>query len=298
MPIKGLTDRNARFPRLGIISKGEPKTGNRPGKDLDYFRLRGTGKNPIDPEIDRQFKKVYGERPKKINVFLPSDNVEGCFESWMEEWSATRLAKRCDGENILIIDGKPREHCSFNLVPCVPESCKCKPIGRLQVFIPEIKRLGYFEVQTHSKHDIIRITEQLLAVEQAIGTLKGIPFWLKRVPEEISCPMGNDKRSRQTKWLLQIEAQPIEIQQQRLFGSIPVSSPAIASSKTIEVYPSDSPSPVETSIETFWGTVKKLGYRESDVRNWLNKNYKNSDPSQMTEEALLNAIATLQNELI
>lgn len=39
MPIKGLTDQG-RFPSIGQLRKGEPKPGgNRPGRDLDYFRF-------------------------------------------------------------------------------------------------------------------------------------------------------------------------------------------------------------------------------------------------------------------
>ena len=39
MPIKGLTDGGDRFPVIGDVRKGAPKTeANKPGKDLTYFR--------------------------------------------------------------------------------------------------------------------------------------------------------------------------------------------------------------------------------------------------------------------
>lgn len=310
MPIKGLSDRNARFPRLGIIAKGAAKGDGTIGSDLDYFRLRGTQKNPVDSEILKQFHAAYGSQPKQLNVFIPQETVETAFEAWMEEWGKSGLMRRCDRERQHIIYNKSASHYSADPIPCDSGKCKCKQIGRLQIVIPEIQRFGYFEVQTHSKHDIMRITEQLLAIEQAIGTLRGIPFWLRRIPDEISCPMGNG-RSRQVKWLLQIEAQPaaktlmIERQQQRLFGASQVGAlPASSEPKpinpnngfnanpVIEIYPSDSP------VKRFWDITTQLGYKKSVVRNWLQKNYKSPDPAQMNEEALLNAIATLERELI
>ena len=60
MTIKGLTDKlERRMPKLGQLRKGEKKKGNRPGKDLTYFRFVCQ-----DPTIDRRFHEIYDKEPR------------------------------------------------------------------------------------------------------------------------------------------------------------------------------------------------------------------------------------------
>jgi Recombination directionality factor-like len=200
MPIKGLTDREARFPRLGILRKGGEKTEKRPGQDLDYFRM------DADIDILNVFQQHYGNQPRQINIMLPYQRTEQCFPSWMEEWASGSLVRRCDGESISIKLNEDKKTYSRKPSPCM-QQCGCKAVGRLIVVIPELQRLGFIEVQTHSKWDILGLTENLVAVEQASGDLRGIPFVLSRKAREVSVPMG-DKRVRQTKSLLSIEVSP------------------------------------------------------------------------------------------
>jgi hypothetical protein len=184
MPIKGLTDRTASFPKLGTIRKGAPKTENKPGQDLDYFRF-----DTDNADLEGAFLQVYDQQPRELNVFLPYKTTEQNFSSWMEEWARASLLRRCDGEaqTIWLNDDKKtyskgRKAC----LNCDETKSGCKPSGRLHVVIPELKRLGYVEVQTHSKWDIMGITENLVAIEQATGDLRGIPFKLCRRQRSIS----------------------------------------------------------------------------------------------------------------
>jgi hypothetical protein len=231
--IKNLTDREARFPRLGIIKKGEPKGASGIGKDLDYFRL-----DTKDENIKTSWVSAYGNTPNALDILLPFVTTEQSFPCWLEEWTAASLKRRCDGETIQLQLTSSNTY-SKSPSPCLKDSsnpCNCKQVGRLSVILPKIKRMGYFEVQTHSIHDIISINEQLLAIEISAGTLQGIPLLLQRLPREISIPVKDKetqqtKKIRQIKNLLQIQIHPniagrvLDAIQSRAFATLEGSSP-------------------------------------------------------------------------
>lgn len=197
MPIKNLTGQ-ASFPQIGTLRKGEEKQegSNRPGKDLEYFRF-----DTQDEDAMRAFREYYKEEPKAIRVFLPFQSIDENFDAWQEEWAASSLKHRCDGETcVLWLDGAKYSR--------QPKPCPggCKQAGRLKVVIPELGRMAYVTVLTTSKHDIISIDSSLRALYNGRGSLVGIPLILRRVEREISTPRG-DKRARVTKSLITIEAQ-------------------------------------------------------------------------------------------
>ena len=210
MPIKGLTDNIISFPRLGKIKKGSPKQENKIGKDLDYFRL-----DTDNADVGKQFCDLFGQQPKKIEpVQLLFGDSQDAFDCWMEEWAASGLVRRCDKETQMIhLEGNKY---SRKPIPCLGEGCKCKQVGRLKIRIPDIKRIGYFEVETHSIYDIINISrylngyQELLAPFRTDGksALTGVPFVLSRKTESISSPRGESKARRDAS-LLSIEIHPI-----------------------------------------------------------------------------------------
>src|SRR4030043_2419917 len=97
MPIKGLSDRGLAFPEIGQIRKGAPKEEgkNRPGKDLEYFRVTIDEK---ETEAIATFTKAYGDKPDSINVILPFNEIDKMWEAWLEAYTAGRMAARSDGE--------------------------------------------------------------------------------------------------------------------------------------------------------------------------------------------------------
>ena len=202
MAIKRL-QREAQFPNIGKLRKGgvKPETGNRPGEDLTYFRF-----DSDDRRAEKMFHATYGDQPSTINVFLPHQTTEQNFSCWQEHWLAGGLQHRCDGETCVIWFDKDSGKYSTESKPC-PGGCK--EVGRLMVIIPELQRFAFVTAETHSVHDIMRLTENLQAVEYLRGDLRGIPFILKRTPVEISTPsVQNGKRATREKWLLSIEVDP------------------------------------------------------------------------------------------
>jgi hypothetical protein len=217
MPIKSLTTRQARFLRLGIIRKGGEKKENpkRPGTlisgdDLEYFRIDSDIQG-----INEKFTAIYGKEPKQLDCLLPFPYTDQVFPCWMEDWGATGLVSRCDEEKQHIYQ-QAGKMIATNPIPCKRQQnpdgsysgCKCKQVGRLQIVLPKLGELGYFEVETHSKWDIIGLTEQLLAIETSAGSLIGIPFLLERGSRELSYPLPDGKRGRKTFSLLSIRVHP------------------------------------------------------------------------------------------
>jgi hypothetical protein len=217
MPIISLTTRQARFPFLGKIRKGGEKKENpkKPGTlisgdDLEYFRIDSDIQG-----INEKFTSIYGKEPKQLDCLLPFPYTDQVFPCWMEDWGATGLVSRCDEEKQHIYQ-QAGKMIATNPIPCKRQQnpdgsysgCKCKQVGRLQVVLPKLGELGYFEVETHSKWDIIGLTEQLLAIETSAGSLIGIPFLLERGSRELSYPLPDGKRGRKTFSLLSIRVHP------------------------------------------------------------------------------------------
>jgi hypothetical protein len=223
MSIKGLTDRGLSFPQIGNVRKGAKKTANAPGADLKYFRVEFDEK---EPQSSALFLDKYGNQPTEINFVFPFNEIERCWEAWLEAYTAGRMVARSDGEYFTYWlddkgepkvmggvdkDGQKVPHVELVGKDYKGNPVKLRPVGRLRIVIPELQRLAYLVVHTTSKHDIINISEQLEGIKTINGgRLVGIPLVLRRRPRMISTPDLNDKakRVRREKWLLSIEADP------------------------------------------------------------------------------------------
>lgn len=210
MPIVGLSERSAAFPLIGVLRKGapKPKNGDRPGEDLTFFRF--TSDDPVAVEA---FRAAYGDEPRELKVMLPYATPAENFEAWREEWVAGGLVHRCDGVFSVIWRDDAGQY-QTTQVPCpyrdVDDDRKrpCKPVGRLTVILPRLRRLAYVTVLTTSLHDIMTLEENLAAAAMIHGSLLGIPFVLRRRPRMISMPGPNGTRVRREKWLLSLEPDP------------------------------------------------------------------------------------------
>lgn len=235
MPIKGLTDRGMAFPEIGRIRKGAPKGKDRPGKDLDYFRVEFDGR---EADAQKNFKAAYGDTPQELIIWLPYAEIERCWDVWLEAYTAGQMVARADGEIFLFLrdiesgevlvqngidlsTGKPRPYVEGEPVghyvskkgTRVPVCCQ--PVGRLKVIVPALERFACLTLHTTSYHDIVNISSELEALQFINGgSLQNIDIVLKRKPVKISVPKEDGSRMRVTKWLISLEAAPIWVQEQ------------------------------------------------------------------------------------
>jgi len=210
MPIKRLTQ-DAAFPKIGTLRKGGVKSANAPGRDLTYFRF-----DSPDAQAVADFEAAYSKEPKSINCYLPHVTPDENFQAWQEEYRAGGLVHRCDGETMtvhMVLGGKY----STEPKPCpyhtgeqkrTKKEPGCKPVGRLTLIVPELRRFAYVTSLTMSINDIMELTANLNAIYAMRGSLQGIPFVLSRVPEKISTLNDSGERSRREMWMLHIEADP------------------------------------------------------------------------------------------
>lgn len=223
MPIKGLTDRGQAFPEIGQIRKGAKKDPNKnqPGADLPYFRIEFA---EGEQKAEADFRKVYGDKPTKINIILPFNEVERMWDAWLEAYTAGRMVARSDGEFItyqlddksdVIVQngtdksGQPVKHPKDNIAGHDQKGnpVKFKHTGRLKVIIPELARAAYITIMTTSIHDIGNISDQIAGFKELNnGQLAGIPFVLRRRAKMISTPNADGTRARRKKSLISIEA--------------------------------------------------------------------------------------------
>lgn len=208
MPIRGLTDQTDQFgsglPRIGTLYKGDekPKEGNRPGKDLNYFRME------FEPQYEYLrdlWTEMFGDEPDSFErVFLSGETPDDAFGCWKEEWTATGLLHRCDGEFQKVWYDKrtgffsqTREKCAASGMP----PCQCKPTGRLSLILPEFIDksgvLGVVSVTTHSLNDILTLSRYLNDIFNVYGTLNGVPFIFGRAARELGVPR-TDKQGNRT----------------------------------------------------------------------------------------------------
>ena len=221
-PIKGLTDRDLAFPQIGNIRKGDRSGTNGAPKDLTYFRVEFDER---ETDAIAAWAAAYPPRPIEINIFLPFNEIPRMWDAWCEAYTAGRMVARSDGENFLFLvdlaTGELIVKDRLNVHTGLPEPhreiigrtaksvIKCRPVGRLKVIVPELRRLAYLVVHTTSVIDIRNISDQLEAIRSINGgRIVGIPLVLKRRPREISVPKEDGSHVRMTKWMLSIEADP------------------------------------------------------------------------------------------
>ena len=222
MPILGLTNRKPDRPaliRAGKIRKGAERKGNKPGRDLDHWRITF---EPQFAELEGYITELFGAKPQKLPVMLFAHEPEKCFETWYEAWTALGLVHRCDGQRQVIgINPKTKKYepnllCEKgdNASPDDPSTfrCGCSRGGKLRVTIPRIWHLTnsptIFEMETSSIHDIIYIHNRLHTLYDIYGTLMKMPIILGRQESKISYASKSAKsstgRQSRTSWLVTI----------------------------------------------------------------------------------------------
>lgn len=173
MPIHGLSEQR-RIPRLGKIKTGVlvvAQNGKSYPKAVDYF--------VCPPEV----RKLYGEQPKELPVYFPTDDVSQLFPQELKSFRKSGLFCRGDGQRAW--RWTETGDIAERTCPCeLLESDECKPVATLNFLMPDVPGIGAWQYTTSSKNTIIGLNSAIETMHRTFGGLVGIPFTLKIVPQQ------------------------------------------------------------------------------------------------------------------
>lgn len=201
MPIKGLTERR-RFSRGGKLRIGEKKTASKNGREYEYpAKLDHFVLDPIDPTLLPIFQEVYGEKPRKLKIVLPSDDLETTFPQYYKCYGKSGLLCKGNGETAGMVtdDGLKEvecpgpEHCDFSMSKGVLGKPGCKQLASLQFFLPDLPVSQVFQFDTTSFNSIVNINSAIELMFQAMGRIRGIPVDFIVRPQEATHPENHKK---------------------------------------------------------------------------------------------------------
>jgi|GEM_PF-681819 hypothetical protein len=212
-PIEGLSDVR-RLPRLGKIRMGIKVVSQTSGKEYpqktDYF--------VCPPEV----QKVYGEKPKSLDIIIPVEDDEKWCAQWYKLYSQTQGCV-CHGDG----GGEASDRCfrkfdtatgciahrdaknvEWRPYVCWGPGCPdyiakdgCKPVLQLMFNLYKVEGLGIYEIDTSSKNSIININSCADYIRSIFGRVARIPLKLTIGPKEVNLP---DTGKRQTIYVLNL----------------------------------------------------------------------------------------------
>jgi hypothetical protein len=183
---------------IARIFKGGAKQGNRPGPDLDHFRVEWEDSPSVNKQwADECWHRLFGDKPDTLrNVQFLTDNAESALESINEKWGMSGkgipiCTRRCDGEYINYeFTGQAA---SREIKPCDFPACGCAFTYRLRFWLPDFTRmsgiLGEFLLTGHSREDYERI-QPAIDNMAGVGALRRVAFTLYRKPVRVVQPNG------------------------------------------------------------------------------------------------------------
>lgn len=202
------------WPRIGHIRLGmKVQSGEttRP-KEIDYFVFDpNTGDVFRDAELTRQFREIYGERPKSIVVMFPKvpkmktieEEIDLFFPQYYKRYGMTKALK-CIGDGVeaqvtnaeyamgletIGFDRATRRTKVRCLgIECIYQDAKkkpeCKRSGNLFVILPELDAIGVFQVNTSSFSSVANINSMVRYLKDAAGKYHYIPIMMSRVAKQ------------------------------------------------------------------------------------------------------------------
>jgi len=217
MPIKGRSD-IVRIPRVGKIHLGVKKradSGNEYPTAVDHFVVHAddsTSENAVEA-----FRKVYGDKPKEIKIAFPTDTPDQFFPQWLSSYrkrgGGYELFCRGDGVTASRADGTGGR----TDIPCLYKECplylegKCKELGQLQFFLPEVDGIGVWQVDTSSFHSTVNLNSAVELITRLTGgRIAMLPLTL-RVVAHVANPDGKPK----TVYVLKLDIDNISLSELR-----------------------------------------------------------------------------------
>ena len=187
--IRGFDD-HLRIQRLGKIRLGvkkQSKSGTEYPQAVDYF--------VCPPEV----REIYGEKPRRLDVIIPHDNMEAIFPTSLKRYGSQRgLICRGNGQQAQCqIEGSD----DFQEIECSYKDCKhyqqgnCKEVGNLQVILPEVRGvLGVYQIDTSSYNSILNIKSGLEVLRRTVGRFSMIPLLLEVEMQQVNPLTAEGKR--------------------------------------------------------------------------------------------------------
>ncbi len=165
------------LPEIGKIKIGIKHETKGYPMSLDYFRPTGTFAN--------EFTKLFGEKPKKLNIAFISDDIAEVCNQRFECWTDGKRWGFGDGENFTVYD-KGAAGGKGGYVENVPptdarvKALKWDEMLTLRFVILEMKGImGYWRFETKAKTVTIpSITKSFDFVRERAGSIIGFPFTL------------------------------------------------------------------------------------------------------------------------
>lgn len=203
--ITGLSDVR-RLPRKGKIRLGirvkKPKADPRCKhdlkemcgycsfpKDVDYF--------VVPPEV----QAVYGEKPKELDIFIPTEDKGMFFPASLKWYTGPRLMCRGDGKTALRLDPDKGTMKTIDC-PCEHYGKDCFPRASLMVMLPSVTMAGVYQIDTGSTATIISLNSTIEYLQDfLIGRIAFIPLKLKREAQKLQTPEGKTVN----KYLMKLE---------------------------------------------------------------------------------------------
>ena len=208
MPIAGLTEIN-RPPRQGMLRLGIKKqtaSGKEYPSEVDYFILDPETPDPVEKQrlIDL-FHKEFGEKPKTIQICLPSSDLDEVFpQNYKRYGRNTSLKCIGDGESAIVtenafavgLDQTGKNDKGMMKVKCDGRECiyavtrednrvkECKATATLSVDIYPLGGMGVWQVTTGSFNSIVNINSCIRSIVAKYGRAHALPLILERRPQE------------------------------------------------------------------------------------------------------------------
>ncbi len=159
--IKGLTDQR-RLPRIERVKLGL-KVKNKKGVlhpfETDYF------------VIPKELQKLYGEKPKEIDVMLVTNNKDETCPA-ANTLYGSGVGVKCKGDGVTASQKQPDG--TWKQIECPCEQLKkekggCNPTGHFMFMLPRYSMGGVFQISTKSINSIIDIRSCMDYIESLLG---------------------------------------------------------------------------------------------------------------------------------
>lgn len=219
-------------------------------KNVPYFTVRG--EDFPNPELARQIMDMYaedrgegGKRLYRFPVVFPADAWQNVMPHELVTWTASERrywseysedgqTRYCKTHEAVPVDGNGRRTIRIfggrktvlreeNAGLCDPESCpeyqakKCNLTGRFIFFIPGIKSISAFDLQTNSFYAMQAAIEKFTTIGfmrggRISGFLDGqrTPFYISKRLVEVSRIDDEGRATRVAQWLIELEA-PVDV---------------------------------------------------------------------------------------